>query len=320
MPWIAAAAVLGSGVISAVGSNAAANTQAGAANDAAGVQQNMFNTTQQNLAPWISGGANSLDTLQSLLGIPHSSSPSGAAPNTGGLPAGYSLQPIGGNGGAGAGYDGRGAGAFGAPQSATGYSIIGPGGQVVGSVPTTGNPMQAATTLLQGQGIGTTPTATPMTAPGNALTDPRTLMGTSFQSSPGYQYDLNQTMQGVTNSAAARGGITGGNTLMALQQNASGLANQNYYNWLGTFLNQANNYVGQVSGVSSLGENAAANLGNTGVAAANNIGNYMTQAGNANAAGTMGITNALTNGIQNIDWSALNSGNSGGLYNNAWGA
>lgn len=113
-------------------------------------------------------------------------------------------------------------------------------------------------------------------AAGNSLglTDPTHLGGVgAFQGSPGFQWQLQQGMDAIQNSASAQGGVVSGNTLKALQTYGQGLANQDWYNYLHTLLN-----------LGGLGENAAAGVGNA----------FMNQ-GNAQAAGTVGTTNALTN-------------------------
>ncbi len=68
----------------------------------------------------------------------------------------------------------------------------------------------------------------------------------AFQSSPGYQFQLNQGLQGVQRSAAAKGLLNSGNTLMALNDYAQGQANQDYGNWLS-----------RVGGLTQLGLSAA---------------------------------------------------------------
>ena len=80
---IAGGAVAGS-AISAIGSKSAANTQAGAQEQAAQIQQNMFDTVQGNEQPFINAGQNATGTLQQLLGL----KPGGV----GTLPNGYLLQ------------------------------------------------------------------------------------------------------------------------------------------------------------------------------------------------------------------------------------
>lgn len=100
-----------------------------------------------------------------------------------------------------------------------------------------------------------------------------TRLGTDYQSSPGYQWQLQQGIDAIQNSASAQGGVVSGNTLKALQTYGTGLANQNYQQWINNLLSLA-----------QLGGNAATGQGN-----------FLTQQGNANAAGTVGTTNALTN-------------------------
>lgn len=118
----------------------------------------------------------------------------------------------------------------------------------------------------------------------------RSLMGfdgtdptASLQATPGYQFRLNEGMKGVENSASARGSLLSGAALKALQKYGSDYA--------------SNEYQGQynrLSGMSTVGQNAAAGQG----AAAQAFGNASAQntlgAGNASAAGTIGSANAIT--------------------------
>lgn len=322
MPFGAILGALGGGLISAVGANNAANTMANSANAAAGVTQNMFNTTQQNLQPYMAAGGNALGTLQGLLGISPTTTTTttpGAA-GAGGLPAGYSVSPNYTGGMA----TGRGSGGVTTGGTLSGYTVTGPNGQVVGQLPASsgGN---AGSLGLGGPTTSTTTTpATPGSALSNALTSPTNLMlgsGSLYTGSPGYQFQLEQGLGAATNSAAAKGGIVGGNTLAQLQQYGSGLAGQNYYQWLVDYMNQANNYLNQVAGVAHQGQNAAANLGSFSGNAASSIGNSLMGAGSALGAGQIGVSNALTNGVQGIDWSALMSGGGSGAgpYSGAWG-
>ena len=62
MSWVAAA-VIGSAVIGGIGSNMAAGKQADAANNATQAQLSMFNTTQQNLKPYMDAGAGVLPQI-----------------------------------------------------------------------------------------------------------------------------------------------------------------------------------------------------------------------------------------------------------------
>lgn len=71
MPFLLLAAGAGilSSVIGGVSSNAAANTQASAEEQAAQIQQQMFEQVQGNEQPFLAGGQNALAALQTGLGI-----------------------------------------------------------------------------------------------------------------------------------------------------------------------------------------------------------------------------------------------------------
>jgi hypothetical protein len=54
----------------------------------------------------------------------------------------------------------------------------------------------------------------------------------AFQAGPGYQFQLDQGTQAALRGASAAGMLNSGNTLTALSQYGSGLANQEYGSWL----------------------------------------------------------------------------------------
>ncbi|MGH6740794.1 MAG: hypothetical protein ACREDY_17510, partial [Bradyrhizobium sp.] len=166
-----------------------------------------------------------------------------------------------------------------------------------------------------------------------------------FQQSPGYQYQLGQGQQAVQNSAAGQSGALSGNMLRGLQQNATGLANQDWWNsynaynqnylntynaqnqqyqdtqgylgnayqqWLSSIGGQQSNIYNMLAGLSGSGQNAAANLGGLGTNVANSIGQNTIGAGNAQAAGVIGSSNALVGGVNGLTNNLLspNMGNS----------
>ena len=135
----------------------------------------------------------------------------------------------------------------------------------------------------------------------------------NFQASPGYGYQMQQMQDAVQNSAAARGSAISGNTLQALQSNAQGLASQDYWNWYNAQTANQNRSLNYLQTLSGGGQNAAAQLGAYGTQTAGNIANTMQAAGNASAAGTMGMANAIGGGINNASSNYL-------LYNMMNGA
>ncbi len=112
---------------------------------------------------------------------------------------------------------------------------------------------------------------------------------------PGYQFRLNQGLQGIDRSAAARGGLNSGAALKALQRYGEGLASEEY----GNFANRLASLIG-------LGQTAATTTGgwgiNTGQNLAQNLANIGASRGSsyANQAnmwgqGIGGAANAFSN-------------------------
>lgn len=66
---VGAAGSIAGGVLNSNATQSAANTEAGAANQAAQVQQNIYNQTSSNLAPYLNTGTQALSQLSNLLGI-----------------------------------------------------------------------------------------------------------------------------------------------------------------------------------------------------------------------------------------------------------
>jgi hypothetical protein len=136
-----------------------------------------------------------------------------------------------------------------------------------------------------------------------ALTTP--FSAQQYQQSPGYQWQLQQGGQAVTNAASAMGGVQSGNTLKALTSYGQGLANQDYYQAQGAYQNWQNQVYGMLSGVSNTGANAAGQTAGLGASVANSVGQNTIGAGNANAAGQVGMSNALSGGLGSVGNLAL---------------
>jgi len=132
----------------------------------------------------------------------------------------------------------------------------------------------------------------------------------SLEQTPGYQFNLTQGLKSTQNSAAARGLGTSGAALKGAATYATGLADSTYQNQFANAQSNAMNvYNSQVAGqtnqynrllgVASLGENAAAQTGTAGTAAANGASQAYTNAGNAQAAGYNGAAASVNNGVGN---------------------
>ena len=86
----------------------------------------------------------------------------------------------------------------------------------------------------------------------------------AFQTSPGYQFTLDQGTQAALRGASAAGMLNSGNTLTALSQYGTGLANQEYGSWLdrlnglsGQGLSAANGASGALGNVANLYQSTA---------------------------------------------------------------
>jgi hypothetical protein len=115
----------------------------------------------------------------------------------------------------------------------------------------------------------------------------------NFQTDPYFQQTLKNTADATTAQYSAHG-LTGGNLLDALYKN-------NAAGWQG----QYNNYLQNLAGTSGQGATAGGTVTNAGANAATNQGNFLTQAGNATAAGTMGAGNAWGNALNNASLFAM---------------
>lgn len=104
-----------------------------------------------------------------------------------------------------------------------------------------------------------------------------------------YQTMLAEGENALLQNASATGGLRGGNTQAALQEYAPQLLNQ--------LIQQR---YGNLVGLSSMGQNAAAMTGSAAQSAANQISQAYTQAGNAQAQGALGQAQAWQSGINSL--------------------
>jgi hypothetical protein len=161
------------------------------------------------------------------------------------------------------------------------------------------------------------------------------LTAETFRQSPGYQWQLGQTVGAVQNSGAAKG-LTG-NTLRDIQGYASGLAdqdwqsantqhiqdyqlgNQDYWTRYNAAAQQQGNIFSRLFGVSGTGQNAATSQGAAGLQVGGNVGNALIGQGNNLASGIMGSANQLSSGFQNALYRLLYGGGGSSANNSlAW--
>lgn len=128
-----------------------------------------------------------------------------------------------------------------------------------------------------------------------------------FQQDPGYQFRMQQGLDAIQRSAAARGGLQSGGTLKALNDYAQGSASQEYQSAYDRFTNNQTNRFNRLASIAGLGQTANTTLGSLGANYANNVGNNIMGAGNAAAAAQ------LASGQQ---WGSTLGGIGSGVGNN----
>lgn len=104
-----------------------------------------------------------------------------------------------------------------------------------------------------------------------------------------FQSLLRQGEGAILSNASATGGLRGGNTQSALAQFRPQLLSQ--------LIEQQ---YARLGGISSLGQNAAAGVGNAGMQTGGNIANLLAQQGAAQAGGALGQANAFGNALGGV--------------------
>lgn len=132
------------------------------------------------------------------------------------------------------------------------------------------------------------------------LTSPITMNEENLQQTPGYQFNLTQGLKATQNSAAARGLGVSGAALKGASAFATGLADNTYQNQFNNANTNQTNAFNRLNSLVTTGENAGAQTGVLGNAAATTAASAQIGAGNAAAAGanaTGGAISAFSNNI-----------------------
>ena len=125
-----------------------------------------------------------------------------------------------------------------------------------------------------------------------------------YQADPGYAFRLAEGQKALDRQAAARGGLISGGALKAAQRYGQDMGSQEYqsaYNRALTGYNTGvaseNQLYNRQAALAGIGQTATNLTGQFGQNYATNVGNLMTGAGAANAAGQVGMANAITGGL-----------------------
>lgn len=145
----------------------------------------------------------------------------------------------------------------------------------------------------------------------------RSFSMSDFTQDPGYQFRLQEGQKALERAGAAKGMTLSGAQSKALQSYGQGMASQEYGNAYNRWNQDQSTQFNRLASMAGLGQTANAANQASGTNAANNIGQNQLATGNANAAGWIGGTNAVTNGVNqylnynnmNNMWNSLNNSN-----------
>lgn len=151
------------------------------------------------------------------------------------------------------------------------------------------------------------------------LLKPITVDQEFLESSPGYQFSLQQGLKATQNAVAARGLGISGAALKGAADFTTGLAANRYGDYFNQALAGQENQFNRLFSLASLGSGAAGTVGNQGVQTGSSIGSNIIGAGNAQAASTLYGANAfgtaLTGAVdRGLGLAVLAGSQKGGLF------
>lgn len=137
---------------------------------------------------------------------------------------------------------------------------------------------------------------------------------------PGYQFRMDQGMKAVDHGAAAAGGVLSGATLKAEQQYGQGFASNEYQNSFNRFQANQTNSFNRLAALAGIGQTGANTIADAGARNAADQTSAVIGGANASAAGTVGVSNSISNGASSLaNWyqqqqllSKLGTGNNPG--------
>jgi hypothetical protein len=298
LQWMAAAAASVAGaLISSNAAGSAADTQANAANRATDQQLQMFNTINQQQAPYRQAGYNALNMLSGGLGMGGTAGTAAGAVN-----AAYPSVPM-----PTPQQFTRAAAPFSVPQDAFGDTqTFNPNFSAGG--------FDAAGYKAALDNWNATNAAPLQGAPAGSGGVPSGYFAHQFNAgdlnanlAPNWAFGLQQGQGAAANALNLTGGIGGnfGKGLVDYTLAKSGDLYQNAYN---NYTANQTNIFNRLSNIAGLGQTANANVGNAGTTISGNVANSQMAAGTAAAGGIVGGANALSGGLNNASsWYQLNN-------------
>jgi hypothetical protein len=125
-----------------------------------------------------------------------------------------------------------------------------------------------------------------------------------YTADPGYAFRLAEGRKALASKARARGGLVSGQTLKGMQDYAQESASQEFqnaynraYTGYGTDVARENQLYNRKAALAGIGQTSTNLTGQFGANYASNAGNLMTSGAAAQAAGQVGVANAVNTGI-----------------------
>lgn len=162
-------------------------------------------------------------------------------------------------------------------------------------------------------------------APGGDLM--RSFGMSDFEQDPGYAFRQAEGMKGMTNSAAARGGLLSGAALKAASQYNQNFASNEFGNAFARYKGNQEGQYNKLADLAGIGQRTASQNGQNAMSFGQNVGtgmmntgqqvgNNMMGVGNARASGYLAQGNALTGVINQglSSWNQHQNSGNGGAY------
>ena len=286
--WVAGAVVvsgLASAYVASESASDATDAQSQAAANATGENRSQFNQTRQDYQPYRQAGYGALARLNGLLGL--------SAPNetrdavrsrlvggftTAGTPAVAATD--------GYNYGGN------SNNNNYGFSTFVPGTPgTAASVDEAGLNSAIDREIASQQQVQNDPSY-------GSLLKPFT--GADLQNEPGFKFGLEQGVQARDRSASSRGGLYSGATLAALERYGNDYGSTKFGEAFNRDQIAKNQNFNMLSGVAGTGQTATSQLGTLGATMAQNNGQNMIGAGNAQAAGSLAQGNIWGNAVNQL--------------------
>lgn len=283
----------------------AAGAQTQAANQAAQVQREMYYNNLSLLRPFITTGSAAASEMAALMGLGGVNlygdkyPTAGGNKNAGGGAGGqnqnngptYMWVPNGPSG-SGGGYvmngDGLNDNSFMASMFAK-YPELANRSLSRNPLGTYQNPGSGGQWVMQTAGTRNKPVATQPAKPQLTREQAQNRAFNRFRESPDYQFRLDEGLDAVANSAAARGGLLSGAAGKAMNKYAQNLASSEYGNYWNRLAQLAGYGSSMISQAATLGSNTAGQLGQA----------YQ-NSGDARASGYINSANAFSGGLQGV--------------------